>query len=1231
MLASRTLVSILIFSRCLDACGQWRSSRTVHQHPRTALTLPSDVQGQGSLTQIQSPPEREIRRVVLKPISMLPDIYRGVFNKFGSFNAVQSACFDHLVKTDQNLVVSAPTGSGKTVLFELAIIRLHTLNKSVSNPTKCVYVAPTKALCTEKFNEWTTKFEPIGLKCCELTGDTAGFGQDIWGQAKSASIMYGEKWDSLTRNWWFILMNIGSVRSDHERILSLVHLFLVDEVHVLGETRGSTLEVVVSRMKMRGSGTRFVLVSATVPNIDDIACWIGNSQNSGPAITLKFGEEYRPCKLTRHVVGFGRRREQNTFQFVKILDAKLFGVIQKYSAGKPILVFVATRKGVFATAEQLMKEYKECENKRLPVPWTHPSRIDVAFYDKKLSEFGSYGIGVHHAGLTMEDRRSTEQLYIQKQIRILVATSTLAVGVNLPAHLVIVKGVQTFQNGAEVEYSDLDITQMLGRAGRPQFDTEGTAVVMCESELVPKYEAFSQGTSILESSLHRNLAEHINSEIGLGTITSMDTAKTWLRQSFLFQRLRQNPSYYALGDDDAQVTWQERIDNVVSKSVNQLKKNQLVQCKTGTEHDSLISTEYGEIMSKFYIRQNTMVDILTSSKNASLRDLLELISKAEEFTDSKPRASEKSICNILRKHRDIRFEVKKVDSAADKVFVLVQAVLGGISLNAPEYSGSDVQLSLEAFSVFKHVDRIARAIVEVATARKYGRQVKDGLELVRCLSAKAWEDRPIVLRQIDQLGEKSIKVLAENGVTTLDQLRLQSPLRLEALLNRRPGFGYDLLASVDSIPRYELSVKELEVNSDSSNGCVELDLSIGCGLANNEAYTKAKQKKPKRRTFDMTSILTVTSDWEFIDFRRIQTKALKERKTFTAHTTLTKPSQSVFVYISSDNFAGTCKQERYKPDVTPGTFRVPVTKPCTAIELDLEGLEDDPDFWKMTIDDENEEETEELDVAQKKGARSGLTRSLANAQPAPGQSRVPISPAIDLASQVRKLPNGSYDCQNGLPKPPKTPNLPKPSKGKEGTFNSAASDPKPRKTVSKVQRLHAAKDQVAIRNDKKMEDLQRMHDGANVAERLQLPKGQRVKIESPPKSIRAKEKAKRGKPNFELTFSEIGKSSEMNEICFPSLEELDDEDLPLCALDPIPAKNVSSPIGRPGKRSISVSSTDSDMPVVVEVKRTKFDWDEVCCPCEPENTCAHFESVSVQSIPENRPQGSFCQKATMKL
>ncbi|KAK1236425.1 ATP-dependent DNA helicase MER3, partial [Marasmius sp. AFHP31] len=879
-----------------------------------------------------SGPQAGARRIKLRPVSELPDMYRAMF-KFGVFNAVQSSCFDDLFHTPENLVVSAPTGSGKTVLFELAIIKMLT-EASPGSRAKCVYIAPTKALCGERYRDWSNKFDALGFKCCELTGDTVHFGRGVWGEAKNASIIVttGEKWDSLTRNW-----------SDYSNILSTIQLFLVDEVHILNESRGSTLEVVVSRMKIRGSGVRFVVVSATVPNIQDIAAWIGSSSGKGAAKVFEFGEDYRPCKLTRHVIGVPRQKGSNDFMFARTLDFKLYNVLQTYSEGKPILVFVSTRKGVFGTAEQLQKEFKAAEEKRQKTPWTKPVRIDHTFSDKRLGELAAFGIGVHHAGLTLDDRRAMEELYLKKALRIMVATSTLAVGVNLPAHTVVIRGVHTFQNNAMVEYSDLDVMQMLGRAGRPQFDKEGIAIIICEVELEHKYRSLVQGKSIVESSLQNNLAEHLNSEIGLGTITNVTSAKDWLKQSFLYQRIQKNPAHYSM-NKDANQSWEEKMDGIVTEGVDSLRKSELID-EADDGDETLQSTEFGDIMSKFYIRQATMSSILALPETVNLRGVLEMISTSEELADSKLRGSERSVYNKLRKHNDVRFEVKKVEKTSDKVFVLIQAVLGGIPLNDNEYKTGDSQIHLEAFSIFRHLPRIARAVVEVAIARRRGAQLKYGLELLRCLTAKAWEDRPVALKQLESIGEKSLKILTERGITSLAILRKQDALRLETILNRRPPFGLQLLSAVREFPLYSLKVVEQELQSDGGKNPVKVMLGISCGLAEETPESNASKKKTKPRYTNMTGVLTLTSDHQFIDFRRIATKSLKEEKHFDLEVSLDKPSQSVIVCMVSESYVGVTVTKAYKPDIPSSEYPTRVTKPSTVLDMELDGLEDCPELF----------------------------------------------------------------------------------------------------------------------------------------------------------------------------------------------------------------------------------------------------------------------------------------------
>lgn len=248
-----------------------------------------------------------IRGIVLVAVDELPHEYRSLFS-FPLFNAVQSKCFPAAYRTNDNLVLSAPTGSGKTVIMELAICRL--LNVLKDERFKVIYQAPTKSLCSERFRDWTSKFPALNLKCAELTGDT-DHTQLRSVQNSQIIITTPEKWDSVTRKW-----------KDHMRLMQLVKLFLIDEVHILKESRGATLEAVVSRMKNIGSNVRFVALSATVPNSEDIATWLGKDATNQhvPAHRVHFGEEFRPVKLQKFVYGY--QSTVNDFAFDKICGSK---------------------------------------------------------------------------------------------------------------------------------------------------------------------------------------------------------------------------------------------------------------------------------------------------------------------------------------------------------------------------------------------------------------------------------------------------------------------------------------------------------------------------------------------------------------------------------------------------------------------------------------------------------------------------------------------------------------------------------------------------------------------------------------------------------------------------------------------------------------------------------------------------------------------------------------------
>ncbi|ELW72636.1 putative ATP-dependent DNA helicase HFM1 [Tupaia chinensis] len=334
---------------------------------------------------------------------------------------------------------------------------------SVAFQSQGIQVAPIKALCSQRFDDWKGKFGPIGLNCKELTGDTV---MDDLFEIQHAHIIMTtpEKWDSMTRKW------------RDNSLVQLVRLFLIDEVHAIkDENRGPTLEVVVSRMKtvqslsqtLENTSTvipmRFVAVSATIPNAEDIAEWLSDGER--PAVCLKMDESHRPVKLRKVVLGFPCASNQTEFKFDLTLNYKIASVIQTYSDQKPTLVFCATRKGVQQAASVLVKDTKFIltveQKQRL-------QKCACSIRDSKLRDILTHGVAYHHAGMELSDRKVVEGAFTVGDLPVLFTTSTLAMGVNLPAHLVVIKSTMHYVGGMFEEYSETDILQMIGRAGRPQ-------------------------------------------------------------------------------------------------------------------------------------------------------------------------------------------------------------------------------------------------------------------------------------------------------------------------------------------------------------------------------------------------------------------------------------------------------------------------------------------------------------------------------------------------------------------------------------------------------------------------------------------------------------------------------------------------------------------------------------------------------------------------------------------
>jgi ATP-dependent DNA helicase HFM1/MER3 len=232
----------------------------------------------------------------------------------------------------------------------------------------------------------------------------------------------------------------------------------------------------------------------------------------------------------------------------------------------------------------------------------------------------SSGVASHHAGLDNGDRHAVETGFLEGQINIICCTSTLAVGVNLPCHLVIVKNTVSWQEGGCREYSDLEMMQMLGRSGRPQFDDNAIAVILTKKERVHHYEKLVSGTECLESCLHLNLIGHLNAEIGLGTITDVETAIRWLAGTFLFVRLRRNPMHYKLRENANRKDEDEMLLQICERDIKLLR-----ECGLVSTEGKLKSTIFGDAMARYYVKFETMKVLLSLPPKAKMSEIVSSI------------------------------------------------------------------------------------------------------------------------------------------------------------------------------------------------------------------------------------------------------------------------------------------------------------------------------------------------------------------------------------------------------------------------------------------------------------------------------------------------------------------------------------------------------------------------------------------------------------------------------
>lgn len=522
------------------------------------------------------------------------------------------------------------------------------------------------------------------------------------------------------------------------------------------------------------------------------------------------------------MIGQGKLGEGSNgqFHFWRNLDRNVPEIIIRFSNRRPTIVFCHSKADCERLADLLAIASNIGHRDGSTSAMASQTRVS------KLQRVLLHGIGYHHAGLEVDDRRLVERSFISGKIRVLCATSTLAMGVNLPAHLVVIKGTMAWRGGSN-GYKDLDrasLLQMIGRAGRPGFDSSGTAVIMTDNDSKSKFEKLaSSGLSLARSNLTGDkLVETINTEVSQRVITSCDSAINWIKGTLFFIQLAKNP-----GDYGVKVVSPHSIDTHLLKVCkNTMQRLHAIGALDLADGQEIFPNAAGHIMSQRLVDYGAMEQITKLPFDASQCQMLKLLASFEGL--QRPvRRSEKKELNEAHKNLklyklDGPLSKARVQEPWEKAFVLLQAYVEEVKLKQNDYA-----LRQEMYSMVDYATRMLAAIEEYAVkGSKHGIVVAQSLKIRRSFALNLWTADDGILRQIKGIGKTLTSSLRLNGISTFDDVMKKTDTQLEEAADRPPPFGADLRKASARILRCRLKIS---ATIETANGSTAPN-SIICSL-----------------------------------------------------------------------------------------------------------------------------------------------------------------------------------------------------------------------------------------------------------------------------------------------------------------------------------------------------------------------------------------------------------------
>lgn len=406
-------------------------------------------------------------------------------------NPAQAEAIPQIIGSDDHLIVVAPTGAGKTVIGMVAALRT-----VLEHGRKAAWLVPQRSL-TDELNRELDNWRRRGLVVERLSGEYRIDAQRI--RAADLWVTTTEKFEAICRT------------SSLREALSEVGCIIVDEIHLLGDFgRGAYLEAILARVRGGDSPIRIVGLSATVANADQLATWLG-------ARPVRVA--WRPTRLTWQLPTVSNSTDWSLVEAAKArLTANIVTMVTSDQGS--VLVFCGSKRNVRRTALII------AASRGANVFGVSPDDTDTVYRTCR-----AVGVGLHYKG--WDHKQESENAFRARELDVLVATSTVAAGVNLPARAVVVQDT-------EVGLKDIDVAtvqQMFGRAGRVGAgERQGWAFLLVDETERAIWQRKLLAGFRVNSQIHGSLTEHVLAEATQGRIRSVPDGEDWYRRTLSYHQ-----------------------------------------------------------------------------------------------------------------------------------------------------------------------------------------------------------------------------------------------------------------------------------------------------------------------------------------------------------------------------------------------------------------------------------------------------------------------------------------------------------------------------------------------------------------------------------------------------------------------------------------------------------------------------------------------------------------------